>query len=57
MCIFEMFPLDGFRKIVDAAGGGLKHEKDEWEFFHQYFQQGKPNLLQQIKRKVYPECY
>lgn len=42
----------GFRKIIDASSGGLKHEKDEWEFFHPSFQQDQPNLLQQIKRKV-----
>ena len=44
--------LDGFRKIVDAQSGSLKHDKDEWEFFHQCFQQNKPELLGEIKRKV-----
>ena len=43
---------DGFRKVVDPQGGSLKHEKDEWEFHHPSFQQGKSELLPEIKRKV-----
>lgn len=42
----------GFRKIVDAQSGSLKHDKDEWEFFHQSFQLNKPELLAEIKRKA-----
>jgi len=38
---------------VDPQGGSLKHEKDEWEFHHPSFQQGKSELLHEIKRKVY----
>lgn len=44
--------LDGFHKIVSVELGGLKCDKDEIEFAHQYFCQGAPNLLEKIKRKV-----
>ena len=52
--------IDGFRKIVDPQSGSLKQDKDEWEFFHPCFQQNKPELLQEIKRKVITDfcnCY
>ena len=32
--------------------GGLKQEKNDMEFQHQYFVQGKEHLLEHIKRKV-----
>jgi len=44
----------GFRKIVDNVNGGLKQDNvQQWEFFHRYFQQGKPDQLHLIKRKVH----
>lgn len=46
------FILDGFHKVVSIEGGGLKVEKDEMEFAHQFFMMGHPYLLEHIKRKV-----
>lgn len=46
------FLLDGFHKVVSIEGGGLKVEKDEMEFAHQFFMMGHPYLLEHIKRKV-----
>ncbi|KAK2155755.1 hypothetical protein LSH36_232g02019 [Paralvinella palmiformis] len=42
----------GFRKVTNVEHGGLKTEKDDMEFSHQYFQRGKEHLLENIKRKV-----
>lgn len=43
----------GFRKVVHIEQGGLvKPEKDDTEFQHPYFVQGKEHLLENIKRKV-----
>ncbi|PSN39502.1 hypothetical protein C0J52_17781 [Blattella germanica] len=42
----------GFHKVVSIEGGGLKLDKDEMEFAHQYFLMGHPYLLEHIKRKI-----
>ncbi|XP_078689328.1 heat shock factor protein-like isoform X7 [Branchiostoma floridae x Branchiostoma belcheri] len=42
----------GFRKVMNVESGGLKADRDDMEFSHQNFIRGKPNLLEQIKRKV-----
>lgn len=42
----------GFHKIVSVELGGLKCDKDEMEFAHQYFIRGNPGLLEHIKRKI-----
>ena len=38
--------------MVNVEAGGLKQEKNDMEFQHQYFVQGKEHLLEHIKRKV-----
>lgn len=45
-------PRYGFHKITSIDNGGLKFEKDEMEFSHQFFQKGHPYLLEHIKRKI-----
>lgn len=45
---------DGFRKVAHVEHGGLKVEKDDMEFTHQYFMRGQEQLLELIKRKVRP---
>ncbi|XP_018311560.1 heat shock factor protein isoform X2 [Mycetomoellerius zeteki] len=42
----------GFHKKVSVELGGLKCDKDEIEFAHQYFCKGYPHLVDNIKRKV-----
>jgi heat shock transcription factor 1 len=42
----------GFHKITSIDNGGLKFDKDEMEFSHQFFQKGHPYLLEHIKRKI-----
>ncbi|BFZ19158.1 hypothetical protein BsWGS_22198 [Bradybaena similaris] len=42
----------GFRKVTHIDQGGLKIEKDDLQFQHQYFQRGERDMLQFIKRKV-----
>ncbi|XP_077280058.1 uncharacterized protein LOC143907271 isoform X3 [Temnothorax americanus] len=42
----------GFHKKVSVELGGLKCDKDEIEFAHQYFCKEHPYLLEHIKRKV-----
>ncbi|XP_011050350.1 PREDICTED: heat shock factor protein-like isoform X3 [Acromyrmex echinatior] len=42
----------GFHKIASVELGGLKCDKDEIEFAHQYFCKGSPHLVENIKRKV-----
>ena len=44
--------LDGFKKLVSTDHGGIRSENPEWEFYHQYFMQGKVEWLENIKRKV-----
>lgn len=44
----------GFHKQPNPEKGGMS-ERDkvlEFEFYHPYFQRGKPELLRKIKRKV-----
>ncbi|CAG5121263.1 unnamed protein product [Candidula unifasciata] len=41
----------GFRKVTHIDQGGLKIEKDDLQFQHQYFQRGERDMLQFIKRK------
>ena len=54
MLLFVFFHIsDGFRKIVDPKTGGLKNEKDQWEFFHPHFSKATPDDLAKIKRKVF----
>jgi len=45
----------GFRKLLSKEQGAIKSENPEWEFHHQYFVQGKVDLLENIKRKVNPD--
>lgn len=42
----------GFHKKVSVELGGLKCDKDEMEFAHQYFHKGQPYLVEHIKRKI-----
>ncbi|KAK6982555.1 heat shock factor protein-like isoform X1 [Biomphalaria glabrata] len=42
----------GFRKVTHVDQGGLKIEKDDLQFQHQFFQRGERDMLQFIKRKV-----
>ncbi|GFN86064.1 heat shock factor protein-like, partial [Plakobranchus ocellatus] len=42
----------GFRKVTHIDQGGLKIEKDDLQFQHQFFQKGERDMLQFIKRKV-----
>ncbi|XP_033906814.3 heat shock factor protein 3-like isoform X1 [Acipenser ruthenus] len=43
----------GFRKVVSVDGGLIKQEKDGGiEFHHPCFEQGKEDMLENIKRKV-----
>lgn len=42
----------GFHKKVSVELGGLKCDRDEMEFAHQYFCKGHPYLLDHIKRKI-----
>ncbi|EZA59036.1 Heat shock factor protein [Ooceraea biroi] len=42
----------GFHKKVSVELGGLKCDKDEMEFAHQFFVKGQPYLLEYIKRKI-----
>ncbi|XP_068241977.1 heat shock factor protein 2 isoform X2 [Palaemon carinicauda] len=41
----------GFHKVTSADSGGLRVEKDEMEFAHPAFQQGREDLIENIKRK------
>ena len=52
MALFSVLFSDGFRKVIGAEQGGLRSDKDEWEFFNQNFQQRQPELLEHVKRKV-----
>ena len=52
---YNSYILDGFRKVTHVEQGGLKVEKDDMEFAHQYFIRGQEHLLEHIKRKV--KCY
>lgn len=45
----------GFRKVIGAEQGGLRSEKDEWEFFNGNFNRYHPELLENVKRKATPE--
>eukprot|EP00794_Sanderia_malayensis_P019255 gene19255-21183_t len=45
----------GFKKVVSSDYGGIKSDKDEWEFHHPNFINGRPDLLEHVKRKVHPE--
>lgn len=42
----------GFRKSTSIENSGLKADKDEMEFYHQYFLRGQETQLENIKRKV-----
>ncbi|GLH11421.1 Heat shock factor protein [Gryllus bimaculatus] len=42
----------GFHKVVSIESGGLKIDRDDMEFAHQYFLMGHPYLLEHIKRKI-----
>lgn len=44
--------LDGFHKKISVELGGLKCDRDEIEFAHEFFCKDKPYLLEDIKRKV-----
>jgi hypothetical protein len=44
--------LDGFRKVVGAEQGGLRAEKDDWQFQNANFIRSQPRLLENVKRKV-----
>ncbi|XP_066963990.1 heat shock factor protein 1 isoform X8 [Macrobrachium rosenbergii] len=41
----------GFHKVASADSGGLRVEKDEMEFAHPAFQQGREDLIENIRRK------
>ncbi|CAL7943102.1 unnamed protein product [Xylocopa violacea] len=42
----------GFHKKVSVELGGLKCDRDEMEFAHQFFCKGHPYLVEHIKRKI-----
>lgn len=43
----------GFHKLSNPEHGGMSEsDKMEYQFYHPYFQKGKPELLKNIKRKV-----
>lgn len=42
----------GFHKKVSVELGGLKYDKDEMEFAHQFFCKGHPYSVEHIKRKI-----
>ncbi|XP_076469919.1 heat shock factor protein-like [Babylonia areolata] len=42
----------GFRKVPNMEQGGLKVERDDVEFQHQFFVRGHEELLDRIKRKT-----
>ncbi|XP_017770603.1 PREDICTED: heat shock factor protein isoform X2 [Nicrophorus vespilloides] len=42
----------GFHKMSTIENGAMDYDKDEIQFFHQYFQKNKPELMKFIKRKV-----
>ncbi|CAG2173067.1 unnamed protein product [Oppiella nova] len=42
----------GFRKVASIENSGLRAERDDIEFYHQYFTQGKESDLLFIKRKI-----
>ncbi|XP_066963992.1 heat shock factor protein 4 isoform X10 [Macrobrachium rosenbergii] len=42
----------GFHKVASADSGGLRVEKDEMEFAHPAFQQGREDLIENIRRKI-----
>ena len=44
----------GFRKLTSIENSGLRSERDEMEFYHQYFLKQQENLLEYIKRKASP---
>lgn len=48
----HIFISDGFHKKVSVELGGLKCDRDEMEFAHQFFCKGHPYLVEHIKRKV-----
>ncbi|RWS25982.1 heat shock factor protein 1-like isoform X1 [Leptotrombidium deliense] len=49
----NMCMCNGFRKLTSIENSGLRTmDKDEVEFFHQYFIKGQEKLLEMIKRKV-----
>lgn len=48
--------LDGFRKIVGTDQGGLKADKDDWQFQNVNFIRSQPRLLENVKRKVAIIC-
>lgn len=50
---FLVHVADGFRKLTSIENSGLKSEKDDMEFFHQYFLKGQEGYLEFIKRKVW----
>nr|CAD7435223.1 unnamed protein product [Timema monikensis] len=50
--LLDLGPYHGFHKVVSIEGGGLKVDKDEMEFAHQFFLLGRPYLLENIKRKI-----
>jgi heat shock transcription factor 1 len=44
--------LDGFRKVSNIENSGLRSERDDIEFYNQYFIKGQEYALERIKRKV-----
>lgn len=42
----------GFHKMSTIENGTMDSDKDEIQFYHKYFQKGRPELLRNIKRKV-----
>lgn len=50
--MLKMYVSDGFHKKVSVELGGLKCDRDEMEFAHQFFCKGHPYLVEHIKRKV-----
>lgn len=51
--MFGFLFTDGFRKVMHIDTGIVKQERDgPVEFQHPYFQNGRDDLLENIKRKV-----
>ncbi|XP_046842486.1 heat shock factor protein 1-like isoform X2 [Xenia sp. Carnegie-2017] len=45
----------GFRKIVGTDQGGLKADKEDWQFQNVNFIRSQPRLLENVKRKSAPD--
>lgn len=52
LALIKLKFTDGFRKMTNIENSGLRSERDDMEFYHQYFVKGHEIALENIKRKV-----